>query len=125
MKKIMYYNDDGDYIIEMDSTDYIIIEKDNQRISDKYVNLYGKKFSDSKALIKGDLIIRRLYIIVLEKFECGIYFNKFKYYMQYNHGKEHGCKVKKVLDTKNSVFNFDGVKHKIISIFSKEMKIYL
>ena len=132
MKKIIHYNDNGDYINGIDSKDYIIIEKDNQDIDDKYVNSYGKKFSDSRTLRKGDIVIRRLYVISFGDFKrdkyfdnnYNIYFSRFKKYVKYNHGKENIRKIQEVLDTKNSVFNFDGVKRKIINLFSKELKIH-
>ena len=127
MKKITL--DIGDHIHLLDSTDYMKIEKNNQYINDKYVDYRGKKFneydySERGDLKKGNLIIRLLYDVYLDSDNC-LYFRKFKYYIIYLNSKEYLKKIKQNLDTKNSVFDFDGVKRNIIILFLNGVKIDL
>ena len=125
MKKIVYgYT----YTLDMlDPKDYIIIEEDNQRISDKYVDYDGYKINEywgSKALKKGDVVIKGFYYIWFGDYTCtSVGFNKFKYYERYKEGKEYTSGLKKGLKIKNSIFNFNYVKKKIVEIFSKDIRI--
>ena len=112
----------------LDPKEYIIIEKDNQRISDKYVDLDGKKFNeyeDCRVLKKGDVIIREFYRISFWIWNEGIfvYFGKFKCYDRYSVSNERTLELKQGMRMKNSAFDFYYVKDKIVDLFSRDMKI--
>ena len=131
MKKLVYYSNNIMTINE--PTDYIILEKDNQDIDDKYVDYRGKKFNEYNDLEKGDLIIRGFYHICFFNFHHNNYniiFKNFKYYVKHRHDLDYTDKVKSGLRTKNSVIDFDNTFEKnffenIVNIFSEEATIYI
>ena len=127
MKKIVFNGQFG--LSAYDSTDYIILEKDNQRISDKYVDYWGHKINEYGDLKKGDIIIRELYYF----YHYGDYLLRFKKFKHYNKlpnfktliDKQKSNKISKLnknLDSKNSVIDFDMIKKWIIALFSEEIK---
>ena len=123
MKKIV----DGDistYNI-LDPKEYIIIEEDNQRISDKYVDFYGKKINEYKdsVVLKNDIVIREFYCIWFFWGYIYLRFRKFKHYNKYHWGEEFFPKLKQGIRAKNSVFDFNNIKDKIVEIFSGDIKI--
>ena len=89
MKKIAY-----EYKVDfniLNPKDYIIIEEDNQRISDKYVDFDGKKineYEDDDALKKGDVVIRGCYYINVWNKDMSACFRKFKYCERYRNDNE-------------------------------------
>ena len=125
MKKIAYeYNVNFDIL---DPKDYIIIKEDNQNISDKYVDFDGKKINEydyDDALKKGDVVIRGFYYIWFYDDHIIVNFSKFKYYDRYRNIDEFTSKLKQDIRMKNSSFDFDHVKGKIIEFFSKEIRLY-
>ena len=126
MKKIAHFKEFTTFIF--DSTDYIKIEKNGQRIDDKYVDDSGDKINSyRRTLKKGQLIIRHLYWI---EFQNYFYLIRFKNFRNYLHCElDESNKINKILNTKNSYFdydsidNFDTVKTRIIRIFSDEMRL--
>ena len=120
MKKIVYYDKEYEYMSVHDSTDYIILGKDNQRISDKYVNMNSVKVED---LMKDDLVIRELYYINWANNFINVCLTEFKYYEQYFNNGEYTDKIKESLNTKDSIVDLKEGKIKIVNIFSNEMKI--
>ena len=120
MKKIVYVYPTT--LAIFNPKDYITIEKDNQYISDKYIDLVGNKFNeykDSGALKKGDVVIRELYYILFLNADIFVRFNKFKYYDRHS----NTSRIKQGIRTKNSTFDFDYIKGKIVEIFSRDVKI--
>ena len=108
----------------LDPKEYIIIEEDNQRISDKYVDYYGKKINEYKefnVLEKGDVVIREFYRINFWGQGIFVHFKKFKYYNRYRNSYELTPKLKKGIRMKNSVFDFNYIKEEIVELFSKEI----
>ena len=124
MKKIAYeYNVNFDIL---DPKDYIIIEKDNQRISDKYVDFDGKKINEYEginALKKGDVAIKVFYYIWFRGGDIVVYSKKPKYYYLYKIGRDHILGLKQGIRTKNSYFDFDDIKGQIVKMFSRDVKI--
>ena len=121
MKKIIYNITNNMSIF--DSTDYIILKKDNQHISDKYIDINGKKINEYDDLMEGDLIVRQLYSISFYPYSklFQIYFRKFKYYEIYRYYELDIDEIKSRLRTKNSIFNFYIDKKFIEEIFSIKM----
>ena len=125
MKKIVY----GYALVLdiLDPKDYIIIEKDRQRISDKYVDLDGNKINEYRyedELKKGDVVIRGLYYIKFWDDDISACFRKFKFYEVYRNDYRLTPELKQGIRTKNSTFYyFDGIKDKIVKLFSKNIKI--
>ena len=126
MKKIVYgYANSFDII---DPKDYIIIEKDNQRISDKYVDFRGNKineYRDEDEIEKGDIVIRGLYEIDFGFLvrHISVNFRKFKCYDTYRSDEEYTPELKQGIRAKNSVFDFDDIKDQIVKIFSRDIEI--
>ena len=112
-------------VVVLDKAEYIILEEDNQRISDKYIDFRGRVISKNNSLRKDDIIIREFYYISLGHGNYSIIFNKLRYYTRYQCLLPNTDKIKKNLGTKNSNsnFNFNGMKDKITIIFSEEMYI--
>ena len=125
MKKIAKKEDRFNYIFHVfDSTDYIILEKDNQRISDKYVDFDGNKYNEYPNLEKNSIIIRNIYM--LEFFSDGltIYFRNFKNYKYYEpSGSFDKMMIDSSLNNKNSAMNFYYKKDLIENVFSKVIEI--
>ena len=111
----------------LDPKDYVIIEKDRQRISDKYVDLDGNKINEykrKKVLKKGDVIIRGFYYIDFwDEEDITLFFKKFKYYDIYRNSNELTSKLKQCIKSKNSTLDFDIVRERIINTFSRNVKI--
>ena len=125
MKKIVY----GFFSFDiLNPKEYIIIEKDNQRISDKYVDFYGDKISEYegiKALKKGDVVIRGFYYILFWKDEdISACFRKFNFYKRYRDDYPYESSLKQSIRTKNSHLDyFDKIKKQIVDMFSRNIKI--
>ena len=114
------------FLNTLDPKEYIIIEEDNQHISDKYVDSSGKKineYNDSVVLKKGDVIIREFYYIWVSNDHIFIKFNKFKYYDIYRNSDELTPELKQSIRMKNSVFDFNHIKKRIVDLFSTNIKI--
>ena len=125
MKKIVYQHN-GRLVAMLDSKDYIKIEKYNQNISDKYVNLWGNKISGHKgvrALKKGDFVIRKFYYICFGYYDISVYFMKLKCYGIYRNGEEYTPELNLGIKSKNSTLDFDDIKDRIVRVFSKDVKI--
>lgn len=127
MKK-MIFEDDRQFIRILDSKDYIIIEEDDQHISDKYVDIKGNKIneyndSDSDYLEEGDLIIRQIYYIGFDLYVPDAIFKYFKYYNVYDAYSREAHKLKPNLGIGNSVFDFDFIKDILVRIFTLEVNI--
>ena len=124
MKKIVQGYTDITSIL--DPKDYIIIEKNKQHISDKYVDIDGDKINEykrKKALKKGDVVIKGFYNIGFWDEHMSVYFEKFKYYDRYRNNYRLTPKLKKGIKSKNSVFDFNHIKKRIVDLFSKEIRI--
>ena len=125
MKKIANFS--GVIIMVSDSMDYIILEKDNQLISDKYVDEMGNKINMRDNLKEGDLIIREFYYIYFSSDHYELVFTKFKHYELRSNEYFHPDDMKEKLRTEDSFFHpnsdFDDVKDNIISVFSNKMGI--
>ena len=122
MKKIVYVH--NNYLDIIDSKEYIIIEKDNQRISDKYVDVMGDKMEKYGALKKGDIIIRGFYYIQF-RYDTDILvcFVKFKFYEKYRNDNKNTPGLKQDIRTKNSYFDFNHIKKRIVEMFSRNIEI--
>ena len=112
----------------LDPKDYVIIEKDNQRISDKYVDLWGdkiNKYGKGKALKRGDVVISKFYDINfgVKNLDISVYFKKPKYYDIYRNSDELTPELKQVIKSKNSILDFNYIKIRIVELFSKDIKI--
>ena len=127
MKKIIYEYEYDRILDILDSKEYMIIGEDNQRISDKYVDFDGKKineYKDEDELKKGDVIIREFYYIWFGDYaDIFLNFRKFKYYEIYRNSNEYTHRIKQGLKIKNSIFNFNYVKKRIVEIFSGDIEI--
>ena len=125
MKKIAYkYMGSLDIL---DPKEYIIIKEDNQYISDKYIDYYGKKMNEykrKKVLKKGDVVIRRFYYIKFWDDDISAFFRKFKYYKRYRNDYRLTPELKQSIRTKNSILDyFDNIKKQIVNMFSKNIEI--
>ena len=124
MKKIVHRYD---RILDiLDSKEYMIIEEDNQRISDKYVDFDGDKineYKDENKLKKDDVIIRGFYYIWFGRGYISINFRKFKFYEKYEN--EYTPEIKQGIRDKNSFFDFNLVKIRIVDLFSKNIEIII
>ena len=126
MKKIVcgYYS----VLHILDPKDYVIIKEDRQRISDKYVDLDGDKFNEYKGedeLEKGDVIIRGFYWIKFweRSVDMPVFFNKFKYYELYSNSEELTPELNQGIRMRNSVFDFNHIKKRIVEMFSRDIQI--
>ena len=125
MKKIALVGDDRNLHV-YNSSDYIIFDKDNQHISDKYVDYNSIKINTYKDLGKGDIIIRQIYFIDFHKNNYEIFFKKTKHYGKYVSDHDYTDNMKENLNTKDSIFNSDDVmKGTVINVFSNKMNVFM
>ena len=116
-KKIVYY---GYNLYIFDSTDFLIIQEDNEHIDDKYVNYNNEKHNNLK---KDDLLIRELYWIdVYMDYYC-VTFRDVKNYFGCSIGYYEAEVMKDSLNTEISVIDFDNKKRRTLYIFSNEMEV--
>ena len=119
MKKASY--DRAEHLVILDSTDYKEIPQNHKNIDDKYINMFYQKFNKYEKLEEGSVLIKGLYYIDFTDDDIAIYFNGFKYY-HYFLSSSRLDKIKFILDTKNSVLDFNMKKNDIIKIFTYECK---
>ena len=133
MKKIVYGYDNNTFLHIFDPKDYIIIESYGQHISDKYVDYDGKKINGYDmykknyryfSLKKGNIVIREFYQIWFgDSNDISVGFRKFKYYDINRDSDEHKFELKQGIRMKNSIFDFNHIKKRIVEIFSRNIEI--
>lgn len=111
-----------------DSTDYLIIQDNNQHIDDKYVGFMRRRFNQSKNIKKDDAIIRWLYYIKFQFSERNFFsvcFENFKHYdhIEANKNTKPTKEIKANLNSNESIVNFDDKTDFIIKIFSMSLRI--
>ena len=81
------------------------------------------EYRDENKIKKGDVVIRKFYYINFWGVNISVHFSKFKHYAIYGNNYSYTPELKKGIRMRNSVFNFNNVKKRILNLFSRDVGI--
>lgn len=130
MKKVINLKQSGMYsengcLHIFDSTDYLIIQKDNQHIDDKYVDFNGNEYNKYTDFKENDIVIRKICKLYLggHHDSCLCFNSQRRSYELFRFNYDKTREINLNLNTRNSLIDFDNRKKSIIMIFSKDISI--